>query len=549
MRREKARTVDGKLALDQDMEDIRRVCSYYLHHDKAKRFHPAMVLLCIPTVLIEQASAFIAASMVRFTLWLAGNRHGGSQSYAFQLSKSFAALAVVVGYYALWMYGNNFCKLAGTVALLVNQNLHSAILFDKSVFEFVQSFVFGNAFLLTVNHAATQQPTVKRVQAYPSEANPHPSKRLSKKATTSKRKRVSYAGMVDVETGSMDEFGRDVESVNDADFEIASCASANDKTASSRGPATAVVESAGFFSTLPRSIFKRSSSQTQPTPATPTTTRDADTLSDSFPDQGDSLSLDLCHIDRGGIEVFEDKDKANPNDTSLNAEEILQDLEAKDTESESTEVEPSNEDTIYSAPVQDLSDLYTNSQITGDDSYISDFETISMSRIDTRDSSLLGTLSVDGGSRLLADDGTTSDETVDESAVEVCGDGKVRVDGENIDSHRKDSPVEKEPEITSSKPWRNRTVRKWMFGGRPKFGDDKKEESNDNIPEGGFLHLFDIDNSHELLRVDDYESDSDQVIPAPVQTVYADDDMDHQSTLDDESSRRTRTRGRQSYKF
>jgi hypothetical protein len=133
---------------DCDMEDIRRVCSQYLHDDDAKRFHPSIVWLCFPVVIVEQLVACFATSIA--TAGCIWNRDEGIRSYGQHLSKSIAGLVIVLGHYLLWMYGDVYCKLAGTASLLMSQKLYNAILFEMGILEFLQSLVLGGAILLTL---------------------------------------------------------------------------------------------------------------------------------------------------------------------------------------------------------------------------------------------------------------------------------------------------------------------------------------------------------------------------------------------------------------
>lgn len=132
--------------IDEDMEEIRTVCSLYLHGDDKDRFHPCVVWMCFPVVLVEQLIACFTRSVASVCCFLTEDEE--SRSYGQDLSKSIAALIVVMGYYLPWMYGNVYCKLAVTVAHVLTQKLYSAILFKKGPFEFLQSIVFGDFIIL-----------------------------------------------------------------------------------------------------------------------------------------------------------------------------------------------------------------------------------------------------------------------------------------------------------------------------------------------------------------------------------------------------------------
>jgi len=140
----KKRTVE-----EQDIEEIRDVCSQTLHNDKEQRFSPWILALCFPVVIVDQTVAWIASLVTRLFLAIFRVRDNGVISYSLAVSKTVSALAIVVGYYCCWMYGNVYCKVVGTAAFLMSQKMHTAMLFKMGLFEFVQTILFGNFVLLT----------------------------------------------------------------------------------------------------------------------------------------------------------------------------------------------------------------------------------------------------------------------------------------------------------------------------------------------------------------------------------------------------------------
>jgi hypothetical protein len=532
---------NNKPVVDQDMQDIRRVCSYYLHQDKAERFHPIIFLICFPVVVIEQIPAFACAALVRGGLWISNTRDNNYRWYALHLSNSVAALLVVVGYYILWVYGNNYCKVGATVGLLVSQNLYSAVLFDKSVIEFLQSFIFGNAFLVTINKGTTHSKM--KVDPNPiADGSNHSSPGSNQqsgnqntdhlqKTTIGSRKRVSYAGVVNLETGSVDEFGNITE-----DFSCEGVETSLTPTLGVTTPGkttTSKRATSGFFLSLPNSILKHPSLIDLSTPPTPSTVQDVDSLVETLTDHGNNSSTDFdievsnekdmeASMERETT-VSHDKDNSNPADVSLNAEEILHDLDHKETQSILSvyrEAKRSIEESFYSnrIPVNNVLDSFSDR--TGNSS---SFAT-NISRIDTRESSYVGTISLDDASRGATerDDGLSATDDIEAgNAVEISNDGKVFVDGKDVVIDKSDAWIEKDAERLNGKPWRNLSVRKWMFGGPP-----PKEESN-------------IDFSPDISQIVDEDehnnnnnNNNDGQPPPPIQTVYADNLFD-QPTLDD----------------
>jgi hypothetical protein len=146
--REREQTRQDTLVGDRDMEDIRAVCSHYLHDEKAERFNPSIVWFCFPVVLVEQLATCFAGSIATAACYW--NRDEETRSFGKNLSKAIAGLVVGVGYYLLWIYGNTYCKLAGTASLLLTQKLYNAFLFEKGIAEFFQSVFFGEIILLTL---------------------------------------------------------------------------------------------------------------------------------------------------------------------------------------------------------------------------------------------------------------------------------------------------------------------------------------------------------------------------------------------------------------
>ena len=348
---------------EQDMEDIRDVCSMFLHHDKVDRFNPVMFWICYPTVLIEQLTATITSIVAKSFLCLCKDED--TRTYGQHVSKSVAGLIVVMGYYLLWMYGNIYCKLAGTAALLVSQNLYNAVLFEKNIWEFLQSLVFGNFLLISLQQVP--KPRIKSVHLGSGPVKDNTITNQNGRSRPTSPRHVTMAGHCNIETvptleddemnGSFDKMeikgDSNIIHVMHSDFKSPTKARSllplsmlnsstygnkndignkdgdgDDDNAARRENANDVknselgspikTRSMGALEFLKSVTFPLWSVQ----PQTPSTDVD-----------NDNVSLDLSYIDQGKIETFVDQDSSEDevpdtggNNRSLDVSEILADL-------------------------------------------------------------------------------------------------------------------------------------------------------------------------------------------------------------------------------
>jgi hypothetical protein len=313
---------------EQDMEDIRCVCSQYLHDDKEDRFNPTIVWICFPVVLVEQAVASVCLSTAR-ALFCCCRDDRETQIYGQHLSRSIAGLIVVMGHYLLWMYGNAYCKLAGTACLLVSQNLYDAVLFKKNVSEFLQSFIFGNVFLLASQKKEISSK-IRCVTAEKSgEAGPTP-------GVVHRESGSSSGSKIDLDVTAEHLSEDDENDANDRRLNAALPSHGTPRVATmpTRSDTAIFVKEHSFCSPPPKS---RSLTSFNPLAMLKSATFPKREKTDSTtPDtlqEEDNVSLDLSYIDHGEIETFvgtveESRDRSG----SLNAAEILEDLAEEESE-------------------------------------------------------------------------------------------------------------------------------------------------------------------------------------------------------------------------
>lgn len=377
--------------VDDDIEDIRKVCSRYLHDDQADRFNPLIVWICFPVVFTEHFAACFTSSIAAASCCL--SRDEETRSYGQHLSKSIAALIVVMGYYLLWMYGNVYCKLAGASALLLSQNLYNAILFEKSIFEFLQSFIFGDMMLLTLQ----ELPRRTRMQ---SKSVQQIDEDEAKDRTFSMEEDDKIGDGIadpsqqfDIECGRVTEQHRTRSSIKvqedtppqEKNEEAAALAAAKIAALSE----TAIYSKQKLSTVRSRSKTRSESSfnpftmlhsatfpKLRETASTPAILRDSD-------NDIDNVSLDLSSIEDGKIETFvekvedgndEDSNEDGHNcgnndndddDTSdsgaLNAEEILADLEEGESSHSDEFYESNHMLSVYKATKRRLEEAFYSS--------------------------------------------------------------------------------------------------------------------------------------------------------------------------------------------
>ncbi|KAG7349138.1 DnaJ domain containing protein [Nitzschia inconspicua] len=356
---------ENSTMIDEDMEEIRDVCSRFLHGDDKNRFRPCIVWMCFPVVIGEQLAACCTSWIASACCILTSDEE--DRSYGQHLSKSIAGLIVVMGYYLLWMYGNIYCKLAGAAALVLSQKLYSAILFEKGIFEFLQSFLFCDVMLVTL-------------QEKPRRSKPFDKSKRQLEEEEAKDRTLSVDdeerfGVVSMATDRLD-----VQSSHRNGQRVARILPTGEITEEA-GTLAAIKQAAwSENTTYAKKLSFNSSSKTRslssfrPLAMFKSSTFPLNRESTSTPPgdaDNDNVSLDLSHIDHGEIETFvevgaarnhsriinkseesddivdfdddeTDDDDSYQNTTSegLNAQEILEDL---------AEVESSNSDVLSEA--------------------------------------------------------------------------------------------------------------------------------------------------------------------------------------------------------
>lgn len=389
-----------RIVVDEDMQDIRRVCSRYMHNDNAKRFNPLIVWMCLPVVAVEQLMACFTASIASVFCFMSHDEE--TRSYGQHLSKSIAGLMVVMGYYLLWMYGNSYCKLAGTTALLLSQNLYNAILFEKGVFEFLQAFVFGDFALFTLQEKLRRTKICNNPAGQKHEDNLK-DRTLSMDEDERTGDGSATARKLDVETGRAQEQvfasgavrGIERSTVTGSTEEAAVLAAAK---MAAMGETTIYGKELSFksssktrsFSSFnPMALLKNVTyPKNRETVSTPAVLRDRD--------DNDNVSLDLSYIDHGKIETFvgentgndgsenlsdehdddnyetdddDDDDHYDDRMDGLNAQDILKDLEDGESSNSDDISESNNMLSVYKATKRRLEEAFyasTRIRVVGD---------------------------------------------------------------------------------------------------------------------------------------------------------------------------------------
>ncbi|KAL3910658.1 MAG: hypothetical protein SGILL_007608 [Bacillariaceae sp.] len=462
---------------EQDMEDIRDVCSQYVHDDKEDRFSPVIVWLCFPVVMVEQAVASLSLGTAR-AMFCCCRNDKETQTYGRHLSRSIAGLIVVMGYYLLWMYGNVYCKLAGTACLLLSQNLYNAVFFKKSLSEFLQSFVFGNMLMFSWQKQE---------------------KRLKVRCVSTDEAAGAIPRVVQSDSSSSDSGNSGAKKDLDVTSEMSDDEENNGGMAVSMPPQSTPRVSTMPVMSAPPIFVKESSFRSPPSKSRSLSSFNplAMLKSATFPkrqrtnsstphtlEEDDNVSLDLSYIDRGQIETFvgtaeENRDRSG----SLNAAEILEDLATEESGSyKGEEPEPSQVLSVYKATKRRLEEaFYSSTRIHVEDGLDTSGNNEntddrmperlqSQASYDftlTREESELQKKGIDYLPPILrVFDDTKDQEDAINRDVELGNDGKVLGDVSEIE------PPQTNPKAKSS------SNRSWSFRKRGFFGgsEEKKDE-------------------------------------------------------------------------
>lgn len=157
------RWINGNQTLDDDMDEIRDTCAYYFHDcSHHTNSQTAAYITSSPFLLVEHIISLLFNSL--FRLLRIGNQRDKiltdpsdtAESKSDYLltnilrnSQSVSSLVSIAVYYATWFLGGSWYRVGTCLALMAGQSLYNAVLFRKGYFAFLQSFIFGNLFVIS----------------------------------------------------------------------------------------------------------------------------------------------------------------------------------------------------------------------------------------------------------------------------------------------------------------------------------------------------------------------------------------------------------------
>lgn len=145
--------LEGGNTRDKDIDEIRDVCSNHYHGDNKRRSQSLAVIVCSPTILVDQISSMVCIFLARLLLLpfqLTTGVSEGTLSFVLGVAESTGALVAAIGYYVAWVLGGNIVKICAVGALLVNQALYGCILFRMDFSGFLQLLVFRGFFSVSM---------------------------------------------------------------------------------------------------------------------------------------------------------------------------------------------------------------------------------------------------------------------------------------------------------------------------------------------------------------------------------------------------------------
>lgn len=105
--------LEGGNTRDKDIDEIRDVCSNHYHGDNKRRSQSLAVIVCSPTILVDQISSMVCIFLARLLLLpfqLTTGVSEGTLSFVLGVAESTGALVAAIGYYVAWVLVETLSK-------------------------------------------------------------------------------------------------------------------------------------------------------------------------------------------------------------------------------------------------------------------------------------------------------------------------------------------------------------------------------------------------------------------------------------------------------